>query len=109
MGYSNLEQTETGFLVNLEDWSEDVAREIAAADGLTELTDKHWDLINYLREEYVNNGGAQPSERHMVKAMSAAWDEKISAGDLYDLFPKQPSKQATKIAGLPETKRKGGY
>jgi len=105
MGYSNLEQTDTGFLVNLEDWSDDVAREIAADDGLTELTDKHWDLINYLREEYVNNGGNQPSERHMVKAMSAAWGEKISAGDLYDLFPKQ----ATKIAGLPETKRKGGY
>jgi tRNA 2-thiouridine synthesizing protein E len=41
--------------------------------------------------------------------MSAKWEEKISAKDLYDLFPMQPSKQAAKIAGLPESKRKGGY
>ena len=45
----------------------------------------------------------------MVKAMSKLWGEKISTRELYDLFPKQPSKQANCIAGLPETRRKGGY
>jgi tRNA 2-thiouridine synthesizing protein E len=45
----------------------------------------------------------------MVKAMSALWSIKISTKELYDLFPKQPSKQAAFIAGLPETRRKGGY
>ncbi len=109
MSLSDLETTDNGFLVNTDDWNEDIAREIADDDGISELTDKHMDLINYLRDEFLNNNANQPNERNMVKAMSAAWGEKASTKDLYDLFPKQPSTQATKIAGLPETRRKGGY
>jgi tRNA 2-thiouridine synthesizing protein E len=109
MSLSDFETTDNGNLVNVGDWTEDIAREIAANDGIPELTDKHWDLINFLRDEFINNNGTQPNERNMGKAMSAAWGEKASAKDLYDLFPKQPSTQATKIAGLPETRRKGGY
>jgi len=44
-----------------------------------------------------------------VKAMSEAWGEKVASKDLYELFPKQPSKQAGMIGGLPESRRKGGY
>ena len=109
MAYADLEKTEKGYLVNLDDWSEDVAKEIAAEDSIAELTDKHWDLIKFLRDEYINNNANQPNERNMVKAMSKIWGEKPSTKDLYELFPMQPSKQATRIAGLPETKRKGGY
>lgn len=109
MAYADIETTENGHLVNVEDWTEDLAREIAAADGITDLSDRHWDLINYLRDEYINNSANQPNERNMVKAMSAVWGGKASTGELYDLFPKQPSKQAARIAGLPETRRKGGY
>lgn len=109
MGYADLAKSANGYLENTEDWNEDIAREIAAAENIAELTERHWDLINYLREEYLENGGAQPSERFMVKAMSEKWGEKIATKDLYDLFPMQPSKQGTKVAGLPETKRKGGY
>ncbi len=109
MSLSDLETTDSGFLVNTDDWSEDIAREIATDDGIAELTGKHLDLINYLRGEYFDNNANQPNERGMVKAMSAAWGEKISTKELYDLFPKQPSTQANKIDGLPETRRKGGY
>ena len=45
----------------------------------------------------------------MNKGMTAVWGEKCTTKDLYTLYPKQPSKQCTKIAGLPETRRKGGY
>ncbi|NQV83634.1 MAG: TusE/DsrC/DsvC family sulfur relay protein [Rhodospirillales bacterium] len=109
MSYSDLETTENGNLVNYTDWTEDIAREIAAGDGIAELTEKHFDLLKYLRDQFENHNGNQPNERHMVKAMSELWGEKISTKELYDLFPKQPSKQATCIAGLPETRRKGGY
>ncbi len=109
MSISDIETTKNGNLVNTGDWTEDLATEIADDDGIADLTEKHWDLINYLRDEFTNNNGNQPNERNMVKAMSAVWGEKASTGDLYDLFPKQPSTQATKIAGLPETRRKGGY
>ena len=104
------EVTENGYLVNLEDWSEDVARELAQQEGI-ELTDKAWDIINYLRDEYFNNNGNQPNERHMVKHFKGIWTDlaKVDAKSLYVHFPKGPAKQAGKIAGLPETKRKGGY
>lgn len=101
--------TETGFLENVEDWSEDAARAIAADEQL-ELSQRHWDLIKYLRDEYINNGGNQPNTRSLVKAMSKTWDDKsVNAKTLYDLFPGDPSKQGGRIAGLPESRRKGGY
>lgn len=109
MAYADLEKTANGFLVNIEDWSEEVAQEIADAEELGALSEKHWDLIKFLRDEYINNNANQPNERNMAKAMTKVWGEKPSTKDLYALFPMQPSKQATKVGGLPETKRKGGY
>ncbi len=97
-----------GYLENIDDWNEDVAAVIAAAEGI-ELNDKAWDLINYLRDEFITNGGNQPNDRTIVKAMSDKWGEKVNSKDLYTLFPMQPSKQAGKIGGLPESRRKGGY
>lgn len=104
-----IETDANGFLVNQEDWNEEVAKIIAAAEEV-ELTDKHWDMINYLRDEYLNNGGNQPNMRNIVKAMQKIWDDKkVDSKALYALFPKNPDKQASKIGGLPDTKRKGGY
>lgn len=97
-----------GFLESIEDWSEGLAQIIAKEEAV-ELTEKHWDLINYLRDEFINNGGNQPNTRTIVKAMSEKWGEKVDAKSLYDLFPKDPSKQAGRIGGLPESRRKGGY
>ncbi len=105
---TELATNDNGYLENQEDWSEEVAQAIAAAEGI-DLTDKHWDVINYLREEYFDNHGNQPNTRTIIKAMSAAWGEKIKQSDLYALFPLDPSKQGGKIAGLPESRRKGGY
>ena len=103
-----IETTATGFLENLEDWSDNVAEVIAADEGIS-LGPRHWDVIRYLRDEYVNHGGNQPNTRNLVKAMSRSWDEKINAKTRYDLFPGDPSKQGGRIAGLPESRRKGGY
>lgn len=108
VGGQAVETDKNGYLVNIEDWSEDVARAMAEHEGVS-LTDKHWDLINFLRDEYLNNGGNQPNTRNIVKAMSAKWNEKIGQKDVYELFPKDPSKQGGRIAGLPESRRKGGY
>jgi tRNA 2-thiouridine synthesizing protein E len=104
-----IETTEAGYLVDLSDWNEDVAKVIAAEEGI-ELSDKHWDVLNYLRNEYINNNGNQPMERIIQKAMAEKWDnKKLSSKDMYTLFPRAPSKQGLKIAGLPATNRKGGY
>jgi tRNA 2-thiouridine synthesizing protein E len=103
-----IETTETGFLVNLDDWNEEIAQVIADEEGIS-LTQEHWDVINYLRDEFINNAGNQPNNRNMLKEMGKIWGKKISSKDLYDLFPGNPSKQAGRIGGLPESRRKGGY
>jgi tRNA 2-thiouridine synthesizing protein E len=101
--------TASGFLESIEDWTEAIAEQIAVQEGII-MTDRHWDLIKFLRDEYLNNAGNQPNTRNIVKAMSKQWQDKsINAKSLYDLFPADPSKQAGKIGGLPESRRKGGY
>ena len=103
-----VETTESGYLVDHTQWDEEVAKVLAANEGL-ELTEQHWDVMNYLRDEYINNAGNQPNDRNMNKAMSDKWGRKVSSKELYDLFPGKPSKQAGLVAGLPESRRKGGY
>ena len=105
----SIETTETGFLVNQDDWSEDLARAMAEAEDIGELTERHWDVITYLREEYFENRENQPNTRAILKAMSDKWGEKVKQADVYALFPLDPSKQGGRIAGLPESRRKGGY
>ena len=104
-----IQATESGYLVSTEDWDEDLARAIAAAEGIA-LAQDHWDLIGYLRDAYFNHNGEQPNNRAILKAMQEKWpDRKVDNKTLFDLFPGNPSKQAGKIAGLPESMRKGGY
>ena len=104
----NIECNENGYLNNHEDWSKELALAIAAEEG-NELQERSWDILNYLREEYINNNQNQPNDRNIVKAMSKLWGEKVNTKGIYSFFPKGPSKQAGKIAGLPESRRKGGY
>jgi TusE/DsrC/DsvC family sulfur relay protein len=105
---TSIETTESGYLTNPNDWNEDVAKTLAAGEGI-ELTDKHWDIIHYLRDEYLNNNQNQPMERQLLKDIGKKWGSKPSSKDVYKLFPLAPTKQGTKIAGLPEVHRKGGY
>lgn len=108
VGGKELELTETGFLINLDEWNEAVAEALAGQDGL-KLEQRHWDVLSYLRDEYINNHENQPNTRTMVKAMANLWGQKVDTKTLYDLFPGNPSKQAGRLAGLPESRRKGGY
>jgi len=103
-----IELTETGYLVNLDEWSEAVAEAIAKKEGI-ELTEQHWDVIKYLRDQHYNNGGLEPNERTILKDMGKIWGSKPTSKDMYRLFPGMPSKQGRKIAGLKESTRKGGY
>lgn len=105
----SIETTDSGFLVNQDDWDKDVAEAIATAEGLT-LTQDHWDVIEYLRDAFINHNGEQPNNRAILKAMQDKWaGRKVDNKTLFDLFPGNPSKQAGMIAGLPESMRKGGY
>ena len=103
----SIETDGNGNLTDPAAWDEDVAKALAAEDGI-ELTQEHMDVLNYLRTEFLENN-EQPMERAINKGMSKIWGKKVSSKDLYTLFPGAPSKQANKIAGLPYIARKGGY
>lgn len=105
-----VETDDNGNLVDPTAWNEDVAKALAAADGtMGDLTPEHFEVLNYLREEYFNNGQNQPMERQINKDMGKIWGKKVGSKDLYRLFPGAPSKQGNRIAGLPFVNRKGGY
>ena len=107
---TSIELDGNGNLVDPQAWDEDVAKALAAADDtMAELTQEHFDVLKYLRDEYFNNNNNQPMERQINKDMGKIWGKKISSKDLYNLFPGAPSKQGNRIAGLPYIARKGGY
>ena len=99
------ETDDLGFLLE-PDYGADVPAVIAAAEGIT-LTDAHWEVINYLREEYQEHGHT-PNFRNLVKGMEQIRDG-VDSKYLYNLFPMGPAKQAAKVAGLPQPLGKGGY
>jgi TusE/DsrC/DsvC family sulfur relay protein len=103
----SIETDGNGNLTDPATWDEDVAKALAAEDGI-ELTQEHMDVLNYLRTEFLEKN-EQPMERAINKGMSKIWGRKVSSKDLYVLFPLAPSKQGNKIAGLPYVARKGGY
>ncbi|MFZ3018401.1 MAG: TusE/DsrC/DsvC family sulfur relay protein [Gallionella sp.] len=109
MGYvvagNELETDDEGFLLEA-DYSDEVVSVIAAAENI-ELSPKHMEVINYMREEYRENGHT-PNFRNMMKGVNEFWPEADSKA-LYDLFPTGPAKQAAKIGGLPQPYGKGGY
>ena len=92
-----LELDADGNLANRNDWSEDLARELAAQDGIQELTPQHWVVINFMRNVFEKDGDA-PSIRRLTK------ESGVDTKTLYALFPKGPAKRAAKIAGLPKPK-----
>lgn len=106
MALESVERTENGYLVNSADWTEEIAAELFAEEGI-EPTDKHWDIVRYVREETL--AGDEPNERKILKAMSKLWGYKATSKEMYELFPGMPSKQGLKIGGCPQSTRKGGY
>ncbi|MCR4416456.1 MAG: TusE/DsrC/DsvC family sulfur relay protein [Ignavibacteria bacterium] len=92
-----IEFDDDGHLKNLSDWNEDIARELAKEEGIPELTERHWLVINYMRQEFQKVGDA-PSIRKLTK------ESGVDTKELYQLFPKGPAKKASKIAGLPKPK-----
>ena len=89
------EVDEDGFLVNLDDWNEDIAKYLAEQEEIAELTEDHWKLINYLRD-YFKEYGIAPMVRKMTKQSG------FSLKQIYDLLPSGPAKGACKVAGLPK-------
>jgi tRNA 2-thiouridine synthesizing protein E len=90
-----LELNEEGFLVDPDKWNEEVAVELARREGIDPLSERHWEVIHFMRSEYEAKG-AGPSVRLLGKTSG------VPIKELYQLFPKGPAKLAAKIAGIPK-------
>ncbi len=99
------EADDQGYLIEPV-FEDEAVRVIAAAENI-ELTDAHWEVVNYLRDQYRENGHT-PNFRAMLKGMAEIRPE-VDSKYLYDLFPIGPAKQGPKVAGLTQPLGKGGY
>ena len=102
---AELETDGEGYLLEA-DYRDEVVGVIAEAEGIA-LTDAHWEVVRYMRDEYRDNGHT-PNFRNMLKGFADIRPE-VDSKYLYDLFPLGPAKQAAKVAGLPQPLGKGGY
>jgi tRNA 2-thiouridine synthesizing protein E len=97
----SFEVDEEGYLANLTEWEPAIADVMAKEDDC-ELTESHWEVINFLREYYEEYQIA-PAVRVLTKAIGKKLGkEKGNSKYLYELFPYGPGKQACKYAGLPK-------
>lgn len=87
--------TEDGYLSDLSQWNKEIAIEIAKENNI-ELTDKHWEVLNWIQEQVKNDVAL--SIRGIKKSGI------IDIKEFYDLFPGGPLKISTKIAGVPKPK-----
>ena len=92
---ATVEVDSEGFLADAQQWNEQMAAEIARDNGIEQLSDRHWQVINFMRKTYLETGSA-PSIRSLGKTSG------VPIKELYELFPHGPAKLAAKIGGIPK-------
>jgi len=92
-GTIKIEVDEDGFMDDPSLWNEEVAKALATTEGVGDMTEEHWKLVNYLRDYYLKFGIA-PMIRKLCKETG------FPLKKVYELFPSGPAKGACKVAGL---------
>lgn len=85
-----------GYLLEPDDWNDDIARELAAREGV-ELSDEHWAAIRFMRD-YLRQHRIAPDVRHVMKHLRDACG--AGRNRVFELFPYGYVQQACKIAGM---------
>jgi len=84
---------EEGFMTNPAEWTKEIAVEIAREEGIAELGEAHWKVIDFCRQSAATTGKA-PTLRTITNGSG------VSTKDLFSLFPKGPAKKVARISGL---------
>ena len=90
---AQVEVDDEGFMTNPDQWTKEIAAELAMEEGIEELTDGHWKVIEFMRKDFKEKGTV-PTIRRINKVGG------VPTKELYALFPNGPAKKAAKIAGL---------
>lgn len=91
----NIEMDGDGFMLEPALWTEELAKLIAQEDGIENLTEDHWKIINIIRANYEEKGLA-PMVRTICK------ESGLKLKQIYELFPLGPARGACRVAGLPK-------
>lgn len=83
-----------GFMTEYEEWNEDLGTALAGNIGI-DMTDEHWQVVKFLREDFVDQG-----ETATLRRVSTVGG--IPTKELFVLFPKKPAKKMSYVAGLPK-------
>ncbi len=92
-GSVKIEVDDDGFIIDSNQWNNEVALAMAKSEGIAEMTEAHWKIANYLREYFLKFGIAPPI-RKLCKETG------FSLKEIYELYPSGPAKGACKVAGL---------
>jgi dissimilatory sulfite reductase related protein len=92
---AEIARNDEGFFLDPQQWTEAMVPALARFEGIIDLTDRHWQIIRFMRSEYLEKGTG-PTVRVLGKASG------VSIKELYQLFPKGPAKIAARIAGIPK-------
>jgi tRNA 2-thiouridine synthesizing protein E len=89
----NVQVNDEGFMVAPGEWSREVAIELAREEGIDQLTEQHWKIIEFCRQAATESGNA-PTLRQITTRTG------ISTKELFALYPKGPAKKVARISGL---------
>jgi TusE/DsrC/DsvC family sulfur relay protein len=95
LGGKQIEVDEDGFIQDPGAWDQAVANDLAMTEGVTQMSENHWKVVNYLRNYYLEFQMA-PMIRKLCKETG------FKLKEIYDMFPSGPAKGACKVAGLPK-------
>jgi TusE/DsrC/DsvC family sulfur relay protein len=83
-----------GFMTDATEWNKDIAAAIAVEEGIPELTDDHWKVIDWARDQAKNSNWKSPTLRQITTGTG------VNTKQLFALFPKGPAKKVARVAGL---------
>jgi tRNA 2-thiouridine synthesizing protein E len=92
---STVQLNPEGFLLDSRQWTPQLAEALALKAGIGRLTERHWKVITFCREDAAREG--QPPGLRRIAKLSG-----VEMKELYQLFPQGPGKLAAMVAGLPK-------
>jgi len=97
-----VEFNDSGFMMDFDEWDDEIANALAAVDDL-ELTDDHWTVISFIRD-FFGEYEITPSLTAVIKAVGDSINGQDGVANIIDqLFPQDGYNQACRLAGLPES------
>ena len=99
----NIKLDENGHLQDFSCWDKSIGESLAKHDNLL-LSSEHWQIINLMRDIYLQTETSPPMRLFIKAIRSKISEESANSRYLYRLFPDGPVRLACKYAGLPKPK-----